>query len=226
MINRCAKPKVQVRRIAPLLASAIGGLLSLASLSTSAAVDQSFRFEVLLDEKPIGEHSFEIDASGEQQRVTSQADFEVDFLFITAYRYRHRSNELFRNGCLERLNSTTNDNGTRYQIDGSVLDGAFQVDRGQDVEQFDGCVKTFAYWDPAILEQPKLLNPQTGELEAVRIQKRGPDQVEVNGNKVTATHYQLATDELTIDLWYNDALGWVRLTSDTGKGAKLIYRRL
>jgi len=206
--------------------SLFGALLSLAGLSASASVDQTFRFEVLLDDKPIGEHRFEIDVSGDQQRVTSEAEFEVDFLFITAYRYRHQSNELFRNGCLERLSSTTNDNGTRYQINGSAIGDGFRVDSGEDIEQLEGCVKTFAYWDSAILQQPKLLNPQTGELESVSVQRRGPEQVEVNGGEIEANRFQLITDELTIDLWYNDDLGWVRLASDTGKGAKLIYRRL
>jgi hypothetical protein len=180
----------------------------------------------LLDDKQIGEHRFQIDAEGDQQRVSSAADFEVDFLFITAYHYRHRSSELFRNGCLERLSSTTNDNGTRYQIDGEALAGGFRVDRGEEEEELAGCVKTFAYWDPAILEQPRLLNPQTGELEPVQVRARGAEQVEVNGSQVSAERYELLTDELSIDLWYHDTLGWVRLASDTGKGATLIYRRL
>jgi hypothetical protein len=208
------------------LSTFAGGLLGLAALSASASVDRTFLFEVLLDDKPIGEHRFEIDVSGDQQRVTSQAEFKVDFFFITAYRYRHRSNELFRNGCLERLSSTTNDNGTRYQIDGSAVGDVFRVDSGEDVEQFEGCVKTFAYWDSAILQQPKLLNPQTGELETVSVRRQGSEQIKVNGGEVEANRFQLITDELTIDLWYNDDLGWVRLASDTGKGARLIYRRL
>lgn len=217
------------QRVRPAL---VGGLFALAlpltltSLAVGASVDQTFRFEVLLDDKLIGEHRFDIDVSGDQQRVTSQAEFEVDFLFITAYRYRHQSNELFRNGCLERLSSTTNDNGTRYKIDGSAVSNGFRVDRGENVEQFDGCVKTFAYWDSAILQQPKLLNPQTGELESVSVQRHGAEQVAVNGSEVEATRFELVTDELTINLWYNDELGWVRLASDTGKGAQLIYRRL
>lgn len=204
---------------------ALLGPLSLAADATTAG-DQSFHFEVLLDERPIGEHRFEIDVSGDQQRVTSRAELEVDFLFLTAYRYRHQSNEVFRNGCLERLSSTTNDNGTRYAINGSAVSDGFRVDRGEEVEQLDGCVKTFAYWDESILQQPWLLNPQTGELESVSVQRRGPEQVEVSGREVAADHFQLITDELTINLWYNDELGWVRLASDTGKGATLIYRRL
>jgi hypothetical protein len=70
------------------------------------------------------------------------------------------------------------------------------------------------------------LNPQTGELEPVQVRRAGTEQVEAQGGQVSATRYELVTDELSIDLWYNDALGWVRLASDTGKGATLIYRRL
>jgi hypothetical protein len=203
-----------------------GGILSLAGLTANAAVDQTYRFEVLLDDKPIGEHRFDIDIAGEQKRVSSEAAFQVDFLIFTAYRYKHQSNEVFRDGCLQRLSSTTDDNGTRYEIDGSMLGDRFRVDRGEEVEQVEGCVKTFAYWDPSILEQPQLLNPQTGELEPVQVRRTGTEQVEAQGGQVSATRYELVTDELSIDLWYNDALGWVRLASDTGKGATLIYRRL
>jgi hypothetical protein len=28
------------------------------------------------------------------------------------------------------------------------------------------------------------------------------------------------------DLWYNDDLGWAGLASDTGKGGRLVYRRI
>lgn len=203
-----------------------GGILSLAGLSASAAVDQTYRFEVLLNDRPIGEHRFEIDIAGEQKLVSSEAEFQVDFLVFTAYRYRHQSNEIFRDGCLQRLRSTTDDNGTRYAIDGSALGDHFRVDRGEEVEQVEGCIKTFAYWDPSILEQPRLLNPQTGELEPVRVRRAGTEQVEVQGSQVSATRYELITEELAIELWYNDTLGWVRLASDTGKGATLVYRRL
>nr|WP_274607887.1 hypothetical protein [Thiorhodovibrio winogradskyi] len=38
--------------------------------------------------------------------------------------------------------------------------------------------------------------------------------------------YTIDTDEVAIDLWYHDELGWVQLVSETGKGATLIYRRI
>lgn len=204
----------------------LGALPLFAALSAQAAIEDQYRFEVLLDDKPIGEHRFEIDRRGAQARVESRAKFEVDFLFLTAYRYEHQSTELFENGCLKQIRAQTNDNGTRYKVDGSANGEVLKVDRGNSVETAEGCVKTFAYWDPAILKQQRLLNPQTGELERVAVRKRGTDEIKVDGRELAATRYTLDTGELAIDLWYHDELGWVRLASDTGKGATLVYRRL
>jgi hypothetical protein len=199
----------------------------LAALAASpATAAEVLRFEVLLDERPIGEHVFRIADTGGLKRVSSRAAFDVDFLMFTAYRYRHRSSEVFDNGCLTRIDATTDDNGTRYRVEGATAGDRLRIRRDDGVERADGCVKTFAYWDPSILTQDRLLNPQTGELETVRVRRAGRDQVEIEGRRVAATRYALATDDLTIDLWYNDDLGWVRLASDTGKGARLIYRRL
>jgi hypothetical protein len=208
------------------LRSLFGSLTLFAALSANAAEDASYRFEVLLDDRPIGEHLFEIDRSGDQQRVASNAEFEVDFLFLTAYRYRHQSREVFRDGCLQQIRATTNDNGKRYRISGAASDDGFRIDRGEQVETADGCVKTFAYWDPAILDQRRLLNPQTGELEPVVVRPQGTERIELDGREIPARRYTLDTDELTIDLWYHEELGWVRLASDTGKGATLVYRRI
>ncbi|MBK1706514.1 DUF6134 family protein [Halochromatium glycolicum] len=210
----------------PSVRATLGSLLLCSTLSSNAAVDDSYRFEVLLDDRPIGEHRFEIDRSGDQQQVASEAEFKVDFLFFTAYRYQHQSQEVFRNGCLQRIRARTNDNGTRYRIDGAARDDGFRIDRGEQVETAQGCIKTFAYWDPSILDQRRLLNPQTGELEPVVVRRQGTERIELDGRRIPASRYRLETGELSIDLWYHDELGWVRLASDTGKGATLIYRRI
>jgi hypothetical protein len=200
------------------------GLLGAGSLATAA---EQLRFQVYLDERPIGEHSFRIADSGATTRVTSRASFDVDFLFINAYRYRHTSNETFRDGCLTAIDASTDDNGKRYAVSGEAVGDAFRIQASDGVERADGCVKTFAYWDKDFLDKRRLLNPQTGELEPVRVLPKGRDSVSVeNGREVPAERYALQTDGLTIDLWYNDELGWVGLESDTGKGKRIVYRRV
>lgn len=221
-----ARPSLRPHRARrPALAATLLAGLTLA-VATAAGAEQ-LRFQVYLDDRPIGEHSFRIADSGETTRVTSRATFEVDFLFITAYRYRHTSNEVFRDGCLTAIDASTNDNGKRYVVNGEAMGNAFRIKTGDAVERADGCVKTFAYWDKAFLDKNRLLNPQTGDLEQVRVQPRGRDTVEVeNGERLPAERYALETQDLTIELWYNDDLGWVGLQSDTGEGKRLIYRRV
>ncbi|MCG6940094.1 MAG: DUF6134 family protein [Thiohalocapsa sp.] len=204
---------------AALLASVLG--------AGNAPAAEQLRFQVYLDDRPIGEHRFSIADSGATTRVTSRASFDVDFLFINAYRYRHTSNEVFRNGCLAAIDASTDDNGKRYAVSGESVDGGFRVQGNNGVERADGCLKTFAYWDKDFLSNTRLLNPQTGDLEPVRVQPKGRDTIEVEtGRQVPAERYALRTDELTIELWYNDELGWVGLESDTGKGRRIIYRRV
>jgi hypothetical protein len=210
----------------PISLAVLGLLLGALGFAGSAAAEQ-LRFQVYLDERPIGEHSFRIAGSGDTTRVTSRASFDVDFLFINAYRYRHTSSEVFRNGCLTAIDATTDDNGKRYQVSGEAAGDAFRIQATDGTERASGCVKTFAYWDRDFLSKRRLLNPQTGDLESVRVQPKGRDSIAVeNGREVPAERFALRTDELTIDLWYNDDLGWVGLESDTGKGKRIIYRRV
>jgi hypothetical protein len=199
--------------------------LTLAALSTHAA-DEQLRFRVYLDEKPIGQHSFRIDAIGDTRLVASRASFDVDFLFINAYRYRHESRETWRDGCLDEIRATTDDNGKTLRVEGEASGKRFRIDGPEGQTQAGGCLMTFAYWNPEFLNQPRLLNPQTGELVDVSVRRLGADRVPVEGRKVAATRYELVADDLSIELWYNDDLGWVGLASDTGKGARLIYRRI
>jgi hypothetical protein len=198
----------------------------LLALGSPANASEMFRFQVYLGEKPIGEHSFRVADNGDITRVTSRASFDVDFLFVNAYRYRHDSREVFRDGCLQEIRATTDDNGKKFRVKGEAVGEQFRIERQDGKELAEGCLMTFAYWDPGFLNEERLLNAQTGELEQVRVRRKGSERVRVGDREVPATRYALYADALSIDLWYNDDLGWVGLASDTGKGGRLTYRRL
>ena len=198
----------------------------LLALWSPVNASELLRFQVYLDDKPIGEHSFRISENGELTRVTSRAAFDVDILFFSAYRYRHQSRELFRNGCLQEISAMTDDNGKKYRVAGEAIERGFRIEREDGDERVDGCLMTFAYWDPGFLDQKRLLNAQTGRLEPVQVRRQGNDRIEVGGREVPATRYALSADTLSIDLWYNQDLGWVGLASETGRGGRLLYHRL
>jgi hypothetical protein len=184
-----------------------------------------WRFEVLLNDKPIGFHSFSLTGAGERQTLTTEAQFDVKFLFINAFRYRHDNTEIWGNGCLDSINATTDSNGDFLSVRGQRHEDSFRLE-GQPAEPLPGeCIQTFAYWNPDILDSSRLLNSQTGELEDVTVIRENLDAVDINGKTVEAIRYRLLAKSGAITLWYsNDASRrWLALEAPAKGGRTLRY---
>jgi hypothetical protein len=82
---------------------------------------------------------------------------------------------------------------------------------------------SFAYWNPRMLEQTRLLNVQTGELLDVRVEAMGEETISVRDMPVPAQRYALHTPNFRIDIWYLTNQEWVRLESFTAGGKRLRY---
>lgn len=211
------------RKTAGLL---LGALLGASAAAYGSTTEQTLRFKVYLDQSPIGEHSFELSSGGAEKEVVSRARFDVSVLIFKAYRYRHESREQWRGGCLERIESATDDNGKDFQVLGERVANALRLEVNGRGDRLPACVSTFAYWDPEFLKRPRLLNPQTGELLDVRLEAEGRERRAFRGREVDAQRYRLEADDLDITLWYTPDGDWIGLESDTGKGRMLRYERL
>ena len=198
------------------------GLAPVAALAGS-----TWDFRVFLDDKEIGTHRFDLlDKGGGERQLTSQARMAVKVLFVTAYTYDHHDVEHWNGDCLSRLNSKTDDNGDQYQVDVQRQGTATVVQTLEGAKTLGDCVLTFAYWNPAMLKQTRLLNSQDGEHVEVKIRDAGADPVVVRGVKSPARRYELRStnNKLSIDLWYSPNDEWLALESKTERGQKLIYK--
>jgi hypothetical protein len=199
-------------------------LLVLGVLPSLASADRTWDFRVFLDDKEIGTHRFDLIERGEERQLTSTARMAVKILFVTAYTYDHHDVEQWQGDCLSGLSSTTDDNGKKYRVDVQRRDGATVVQTLEGTQRLDRCVLTFAYWNPAMLRQTRLLNSQNGEHVEVKITDAGADTIDVRGVKTPARRYELRSEKLSIDLWYSPQQQWLALESMTERGQKLIYK--
>ncbi len=204
----------------------LGLLLGLTLVPQADATSDSLRFRVYLDQDPIGEHSFQVSPDPAGKQVLSRASFDVKLLIFNAYRYRHESRERWRDGCLEQIRATTDDNGKASTVEGDLGPNALAIRVNGDPKRLPQCVSTFAYWDRDFLKERQLLNPQTGELVTVRVESAGTERRLVQGREVTAERYRLQANQVDITLWYTPEGQWVGLESDTGKGRTLRYERI
>lgn len=190
------------------------------------AVAEEWAFDVFLDKSKIGKHTFTLD---QNRQLTSRAKFNVKVLFIEAYSYDHTAKEQWKENCLASLDANTTEDKVLTNIKGTKINERFEVTDGKTIQTLPACTMTFAYWNPMILTQSKLLNPQNAEYLTTQFEKIGQETISVKGQPTETTHYKLkgnlnGKNKLNIELWYNNKNEWVALKSITPEGYIINYK--
>ena len=193
------------------------------SIDVRASTEKEWQFRVYLDDKEIGYHRVQMIPEDDRKRVTVEARFDVKFFFINAYSYDHRTEEVWKGSCLADIQSHTDDNGEQLFVRKLPQGKGFTLITHQGEQQLDGCVRSFAYWDPELLKASRLLNTQTGEYEKVQVLRLGDTSIEIGGRSVEAIQYRLVIGERSIDLWYTPDMNWLALQSMTDGGYRISY---
>ena len=204
--------------------------LTFAALAHAGSVDtgeidtsQEWNFRVYLDDAEIGYHNFRLVDEGGQQQLMTEAEFRVKFLFITAYRYEHTNEETWQGDCLQEISSRTDANGKRFVVSGARAGDGFAVKANNELREVPGCVKTFAYWNADILNEPALMNSQTGELLPVTVTPLAEETLVVRGEATPARRFKLIARNMELDVWYSSDDRWLALESTVKGGRKLRY---
>lgn len=215
-------------RILPLLATTLA-CSAISAQALASDDERRWEFNVFLDEREIGYHNFTVREDDGAQAVDSEARFDVKILFINAFKYRHRSEERWVDGCLQDIESSTRTNGERNRVEGQASGESFtlrtvtakkksDLQFGADDEQEvdSGCLSTFAYWDRAFVDRERLLNPQTGEVVPVQITRMGEERLDVGGIDTPVERYRIVTPDGEVQVCYTrvgEHWEWVRLES-------------
>ena len=192
------------------------------ALPAASAVPNDWNFRVLLDGREVGRHQFTLEGAGPERRLRSEAQFEARVLFISLYSYLHEAVERWQGDCLQSMESRTETNGKRQAVSAATRDGRLTVMRPKGRDEHDGCVMSFAYWNPEILKARQLLNSQTGELVPVTITEQGQETITVRGRPLAATRHRISAEQVQIDLWYADQQ-WIALEALALGGRRLRY---
>lgn len=207
------------------LAGFVAAFVALAaSAATGGAPGRAWMFDVYLDDSKIGSHEFRLEERADGSlRLNAKARFDVRILFINAFRYRHEIEETWSGNCLTGVVATTDSNGKQTEVQGEMTEDGFTVIAGGDETPLSDCVMTFAYWNPAFLEQQRLLNPQTGEFLDVDVEPLGDEPLVMSGETVPAKGYLVTAKNMEVRVWYSPDSEWLALVSPTKGGRKIRY---
>ena len=201
-------------------------LLLLACCTQASAKQLELNFDIYLNEDPIGVHRVQIDEAINERRVKVEAQMAVEFLFLTAFSYQHRADEVWQGDCISTLQTQTNEDGELFRVEAERIGDALNLTTQDQKRRLEGCIRTFAYWNPDLLDQAYLLNTQNGAYEAARLIELTPQPLRFNGKQYGSRHYRLEVgDDIRIFLWYDQDRSWRALQTEVSKGRVLRYVR-
>ncbi len=202
-------------------AAVIAALLVVVALlpPTAAEAAETVRFAIYKDGDSIGEEVYTFDQGPDGQLtvdVTARTDVQVLFL---KFRYRHQRTEVWRDGVLQSMTATTDDDGTPHSIALAREGNAWRVQADTIQREERGDVLPLTLWTPKVLETSRVLSVIDAEPWDVTVQNLGP--VSLGGQE--ATQWRM-TGGVTRDLWYSPG-GHLLQVQFERQGYKITYVR-
>lgn len=173
----------------------------------------SLSFDILHGDEPIGYHRLSMMREGNRMRIKTRVEATIKVAFYTAFEYRHESEELWDDRGLLTLNSTTQDQGERFNVRGVRLQDAFRVvgPAGPYLAPV-ATLTTDSVWTYAVVSQTTLIDVKRGGVVGVDVQPQGDETVEVVGEPRPARRYRIITPYFAGLLWYDADDQWVQGT--------------
>ena len=179
-------------------------------------------FAVWRNGSRIGEHTVNFQWQDGALVVRSLFDIAVKFVGITVYTYRYTSEEIWRDGKLDALASTIDDNGTKSTVNAKE-DGGKLVVTGPDAhEDIAGFILPSTHWNPMVISADRVLNTLSGKVNDIRLVPLGVESVPVGDKTLQATHYRY-TGDITAESWYDAKGQWVKLRFPGKDGTLIDY---
>src|ERR1700745_2122330 len=152
------------------------------------------RFSVRYKGIGIGTHTVSYSSATGETRVQTEINLEVKIAFVTAYAFRHRSEETWRAGRLMSLNSDTVEHGETLHVEGAAMPRGFRVvSKGGPFIASAETLTSNSLWTPAMLEQATVVDAQRGGIIIVSARKFVDEQIVIAGSQVRATRYTFTT---------------------------------
>lgn len=187
-----------------------------------ALYGDEIRFDVLRDGAEAGYHTVRFAQTDGGLRVTSMFELEARILFLTAYRYVYRSDALWREGRLARLDVDIDDDGTPVSIDAVGEDDRLSFSGPEGRFEADAGLLPTNHWNAEVLGRDRVLNTLTGRVNRVRILPAGEELVDTERGRVPATRYRY-TGDLDTEVWYDRRGRWVKMHFEARDGSTVEY---
>lgn len=179
-------------------------------------------YEIRRNGTPVGAHEVRFQRQGRALEVTAESEIRIPFLMFTAYRFSYRSEALWRDGVLHRLEAWTDDDGDKMHVKARLEGDTFVSESAHGEERAPAPVFPTDHWHAGVLKTDLVLNTITGWFNRVEITKTGVEYVETGEGLRPAMRYEYG-GALAVTSWYDVQGRWVGLRFSARDGSVIDY---
>ncbi|MEL7481771.1 MAG: DUF6134 family protein [Pseudomonadota bacterium] len=171
---------------------------------------EEIQFRVLRNGKRFGYHNLSFETADDGTlRVKNDIDLEVKIGPITAYKYRHQSEETWTDGQLVALDGRTRKEGKTLTVSVSSGDSGLRIDGSNNSGVVRADIIPSSHWHTQELFSDTILSSEGGQVLEIEVDRIGLETLTIGGEVVEAERYRLQSD-LAVDLWYTADGRWVK----------------
>ena len=210
----------RLARLALILVISACGFGRPACANTTTAM-----FAVMRNDDRIGTNTIKTEDDGKETVVETVTHVAVKLFFVTVYHFDQTETERWSNGHFLTMNSSTNDNGKVHTASASSTGDCVLVEGDGVKNRVASPIFPGSLWNPAVLSQSQVLNPDDGHVMAMKITDRGEDNINLNGHAVRARHYEIRS-VFSQEAWYDAQHQLVKVQLRAPDGSTVQYLRL
>ena len=155
--------------------------------------------------------------------VTTHVEIAVKVLLFTAYRFKHQAQEIWGPGRVLWVQSTTDDNGRRMQVQGEATPEGFRLvgEKGPFLAPSE-LLTSNSFWDSRIVREKRLIDVRHGGDVGLVTRKLGDELVSTPQGPVRASRYQMITPYNAGSVFHDANGRWVKALLEV-KGESIEY---
>jgi len=180
------------------------------------------RFDVIRAGDVIGAHEVDFALAGDALSVTTRIEVEVRVLNVKLFEFRHKGTEVWAAGRLQKFDSETLDDDSKFFVVGRATADGFQMTNRKGVEMAPADIMVASYWTPEIARRTQLIDPQRGRVKEQQLLGKDSIKLSVASATVDATRYTISGVNKG---WvaYDDRGRWLAAELNK-KGSDILYR--
>ena len=164
--------------------------------------------------------AIEFRRNGAETVIRTKINVKFKILKITVFRFRHSSDEVWKNGAFSSFTGKTDNNGKPIRVVVRPAGKGLSYSKNDRTRETQGAMMSWIIWCEAALKNPRILDPTKGSVKDFAATYLDQTTLKLGSRELSARRYRVVRKGRVGELWYGPAGILVKVEFPTRLGTK------